>query len=356
MMKKYNDIGDLYREKFSGYTHEPPADVWDNIQGKMNRKKPLWKKIGLPICGAIIIIAGITAYLLFSNPQKEASVTLLTENNQEITVNDNTNSNEVEISINQTPEQTTVSNTSTALPEQQNTQSQNQNIALTQPQAGSNTTNANSSYTNYLGKNENPHIDIKNNTVKQTIETGRVSENPLSIIDQPTIQSKTYKPVIISKDTSICKNTTASLYIYNAKNIRWSTGEIKNKITVDPSFSEKYSVSFTTDAGKDSMTIIHVHVVECTEVHVPNAFTPNGDGLNDVFFAESNMELDYFEMTIYTADGRQMLFSSKNINQGWNGTYRGQTQPHGIYFYNIRYSNNFGKIIEKRGDLLLILQ
>jgi gliding motility-associated-like protein len=350
MMKKYNDIGDLYREKFSGYTPEPPADVWNNIQGKMNGKKPLWKKIGLPVSGAVIIIAGITAYLLLSNPQKEASATLITENNPEIIVNDNTNSNKVETSTNQIPEQTTVSNTTT-LSEQQNSQPQNQNIALVQPQEESNATNDNS-----LVTNENQHTDIKNNTAKQTIEISRVSENPPLVITQPTVQSKAYKPVIISKDTSICENTEASLYIYNAKNIRWSTGETKNKITVDPSFSDKYTVSFTTDAGKDSMATIHVRVVECTEVHIPNAFTPNGDGLNDVFLAKSNMDLDYFEMTIYLNGGRQVLFTSKNINQGWDGTYRGQKQPHGIYFYNIRYKDNFGKIVEKPGELLLIAE
>jgi gliding motility-associated-like protein len=97
-------------------------------------------------------------------------------------------------------------------------------------------------------------------------------------------------------------------------------------------------------------------VVECTEVHIPNAFTPNGDGLNDVFLAKSNMDLDYFEMTIYTVSGRQLLFSSKNIYQGWDGTYRGQKQAHGVYFYNIRYKNNVGTIIEKRGELLLIVE
>jgi gliding motility-associated-like protein len=104
------------------------------------------------------------------------------------------------------------------------------------------------------------------------------------------------------------------------------------------------------------MAFIHVKVVECTEMYIPNAFTPNGDGMNDVFLAKSNLDLDYFQMNIYTADGRQILFSSKDIHKGWDGTYRGQRLPHGVYFYNIRYKDNFGKIVEKRGELLLILQ
>lgn len=352
-MKEYKDIGNLYRENFSDYTPEPPADVWDNIQGKINGKKSLWKKIGLPVVGAIVIIAGITAYLVFANLQDDSSATLLTENNQEITVSDNIKSNKIKASENQTAEQITASNTSTTLPEQSNTQVQNQNVALVQHQEESNTTNDNSSYEN-PAKNENP--EIKNNTTKQSVETNRISENPPSKITQATVQTKAYKPVIISKDTSICENTEAHLYVYNAKNIRWSTGETNNKITVEPSFSDKYSVSFTTDAGRDSMATIYVRVVECTEVHVPNAFTPNGDGLNDVFFVKSNMDLDYFEMTIYAAGGRQVLFSSKNIKQGWDGTYRGQVQAHGVYFYNIRYKDNFGKMVEKRGELLLIAE
>jgi len=350
-MKKYNDIGDLYRDKFSGYSPEPPADVWNNIQGKVKGKTSLWKTVGLPVVGAIIV--GLTAYLLFTNPQTETSATLLTENNQEMTTIANSNDNQEELTTNETPIQN--HNFITTIPlEKQGSTSLPQNQETT-PTQSEDKTNDKISQDNSFVKDENQPINTRENTVNQVVETPRVSENPPSET-RPAVQSKPSKPVIISRDTTICENTSAQLYIYNAQNIRWSTDDTKNKITVSPSYSERYSVSFTTEEGKDSIAFVYVNVTECTEVHIPNLFTPNGDGLNDMFIAMSNMDLDYFEMTIYSADGRQILFSSKNINQGWNGTYRGQRQPHGVYYYNIRYKDSFGKIIEKRGELLLILQ
>jgi len=163
-------------------------------------------------------------------------------------------------------------------------------------------------------------------------------------------------PVKISKDTTICENSTVKLYAYNAENIRWSTGETKNLITVHPSHSEQYSVTFSTANAKDTTVYIYVNVIQYTKVFIPNAFTPNADGNNDVFLAETNVELKSFEMTIYSKDGRQILFNSKDIKHGWDGTYNGQPLPHGNYPYTIRYTDNLGKYIEKPGVVLLILQ
>ena len=351
-MKKYNDIGDLYRDKFSGYSPEPPADVWNNIQGKVKGKNPLWKTVGLPVVGAIIV--GLTAYFMFANPQTETSAVLLTENTQKTTVVTNTNSNQGELSVNKATTQDIIPNT-TVIPAEQTSTSFTQNQEIVFTQSDRETNNNLLQDNSLLIRNDNQQVNTRENIIKQVVETPRVSENPPSET-RPAVQLKPSKPILISRDTAVCENTSAQLYIYNAQNIRWSTGETKNKITVYPSFSDEYSVSFTTEAGKDTTAFVNVNVIECVEVHIPNIFTPNGDGLNDEFVAKSNMDLDYFEMNIFSTDGRQILFSSRNIKQGWNGMSGGQRQPHGIYSYIIRYKDSFGKIVEKSGNLLLTLQ
>ena len=357
-MKKYNDIGDLFRDKLSGYSPEPPADVWNNIQGKAKGKNPLWKILGLPVVGAIII--GLTTYLLLTNQQTEPSANLLVENNQTTIATDNgtttinTIPNPEESSTNETSAQNTTSNTVVSMDNQSNTTNlQNQELVLVQSKEE---TTTNSFFDNSSQKNTSQSANTEKSPTKPTTETPR-AEKPTSETNRSnTTQAKTFKPFIISKDTSICENTAAQLYLYNATNIRWSTGETKNKITVYPSYSERYSVSFTMENGKDTSVFVNVNAVECMEVHVPNMFTPDGDGVNDLYLAKANIEPDFFEMNIYTVGGKQLLFSSKNIRQGWDGTSRGQTQPHGVYFYIIRYKDSFGKIIEKRGELLLKLQ
>jgi gliding motility-associated-like protein len=194
--------------------------------------------------------------------------------------------------------------------------------------------------------------DMTSNVVTPPVKHDQ-EQNTSKIMQNRTLSSKTAK---ISKDTVVCENTAVQLYAYNVENVRWSTGETQNLITVYPSYEEQYSVTFTVANTKDTTVHIHVKVIECTDIFIPNAFTPNGDGLNDIFLVKTEMELTLFEMTIYAGNGKQVLFTSKNSKQGWDGTYRGQIQPHGLYFYTVRYTDNLGRNIEKRGELLLILQ
>jgi gliding motility-associated-like protein len=70
--------------------------------------------------------------------------------------------------------------------------------------------------------------------------------------------------------------------------------------------------------------------------YIPNAFTPNRDGTNEKFFAMSEcLPLEY-AMEIRNRFG-QVVFSTGNMYEAWNGTYEGMASPEGIYVYHIRY-------------------
>ncbi|MDR1879167.1 MAG: gliding motility-associated C-terminal domain-containing protein [Bacteroidales bacterium] len=351
---KYNDIGDLYRDMFSGYEPEPPSFLWDNILRKMTTRKPsLWKKAGIPVAGAFVVGVGI--YLLVANLHTEETP-LKTENIQTVT-------SPVEPSI-----ETVTDKTSTVLVENDVAPLTKtptvQNIHALSPATDALADSPPSEHlsadnNNVLSdKQENDHSKEPNrHTVNNVFVPDTLISSPKNneIREQEEVHPVKILPLKISKDTLICRNTAAKLYVGNASNIRWSTGETGNSITVFPSYDQQYALSFTTGDGKDTTVYIHVKVVECTEVFIPNVFSPNGDGLNDVFIVTSNMELAFFEMTVYTANGNQILFTSKNSRYGWDGTYQQQIQPHGLYYYTVRYTDNFGKLIEKSGEVLLKL-
>jgi gliding motility-associated-like protein len=83
-------------------------------------------------------------------------------------------------------------------------------------------------------------------------------------------------------------------------------------------------------------------------IWIPNSFTPNGDGLNDVFKAESVAEVEGFQFYIYNRWG-QLVFESKNISTGWDGKYQGNEVLQGVYNWVIIYiSDNKRKILQKR--------
>jgi gliding motility-associated-like protein len=76
--------------------------------------------------------------------------------------------------------------------------------------------------------------------------------------------------------------------------------------------------------------------------YLPNAFTPNGDGLNDSFGVIQIYDyVSRYHMSIYNRWG-QMIFETSNINNGWDGIYQGEPCMGGAYIYRIVYEE-FGQ-------------
>jgi gliding motility-associated-like protein len=84
--------------------------------------------------------------------------------------------------------------------------------------------------------------------------------------------------------------------------------------------------------------------------NVPNAFTPNGDGLNDIFRPVATSDLiRQFSMVIYNRCG-QMIFETTIPTEGWDG----KDAPAGVYSWFISYSNHTGKVFKMRGSVSLL--
>ncbi len=88
------------------------------------------------------------------------------------------------------------------------------------------------------------------------------------------------------------------------------------------------------------------------EVFVPNVFTPNGDGRNDVLLVYGNY-IASIQLRIFNQWG-QLIFSSDNISTGWNGMYKGQQQPVGVYAYTLKAVRQDGTVVIKKGSVNLI--
>ena len=88
------------------------------------------------------------------------------------------------------------------------------------------------------------------------------------------------------------------------------------------------------------------------EIFVPNVFTPNGDGKNDVLLVYGNY-VSSIQFRIFNQWG-QLIFISRNISTGWDGTYSGQQQPVGVYAYTLQVVLQDGTIVNKKGSINLI--
>lgn len=88
-------------------------------------------------------------------------------------------------------------------------------------------------------------------------------------------------------------------------------------------------------------------------LHLPNAFSPNGDGLND-FFAVKNMGYQgVVSFKIYNRWGH-MIFETLNAAQGWDGHIKGRPAEQGVYFYDIRIASRKGLPRQFKGELMLM--
>lgn len=86
---------------------------------------------------------------------------------------------------------------------------------------------------------------------------------------------------------------------------------------------------------------------------IPKAFTPNSDGLNDVFLVFASSRITDYEMYIYDRTGK-LIFKSTNIDSGWDGNVSGQIAPEGVYIYLINYKDSDGVKRQEKGSLILI--
>lgn len=88
------------------------------------------------------------------------------------------------------------------------------------------------------------------------------------------------------------------------------------------------------------------------EIFVPNVFTPNGDGRNDVLLVYGNYVAS-IQFKVFNQWG-ELVFQSNNISNGWNGMYKGQQQPVGVYAYTLKVVLQDGTIVNKKGSVNLI--
>jgi gliding motility-associated-like protein len=118
-------------------------------------------------------------------------------------------------------------------------------------------------------------------------------------------------------------------------------------------------------AGNYTITLVVQNVGGCADtataslcilpevpLFIPDIFSPNGDGRNDVFYLRGHgvSELEFF---VWSRWG-ELVFSSRDINQGWDGTINGKPQPSGNYIYNIRAVLSDGTEQELKGEVALI--
>ena len=108
------------------------------------------------------------------------------------------------------------------------------------------------------------------------------------------------------------------------------------------------------DLGCIDKKSITVEVNPVSNVFIPNAFSPNGDGLNDEFNVEGyNLVDDGFELNVYNRWG-ELIFRSESRTEGWKGVYQNNIVPQGNYVYKVRVKDVLGNDQEYTGSIAVV--
>jgi len=117
-----------------------------------------------------------------------------------------------------------------------------------------------------------------------------------------------------------------------------------------------YNLSIIDSNGcrnQDTVTI-YLDDFSCGDpyIYVPNAFTPNGDGKNDILYVYGGV-IDYFYFAIFDRWG-ELVFETTNINQGWDGTYNGKLLDPAVFVYHLEATCINKQKYVKNGNITLI--
>ena len=115
-----------------------------------------------------------------------------------------------------------------------------------------------------------------------------------------------------------------------------------------------YRVVALKDQNNSIESVSNAVIVEKPyALYSPNAFSPDGDGINDVFKISGQGILD-FKIEIYNRWG-QMVYQSIDLSNGWDGTFKGKKLPTGTYVYKIKTSKyGVEQKLVKSGSVALV--
>lgn len=211
------------------------------------------------------------------------------------------------------------------------------------------------------------NINVPLNSASNDVTTIRVlAENSFGCGDTSATSTITVYPIpklILTKDNDInCKLAISHLNVSGASTYSWRStdaavnGATSPNLTVTPSITSTYYVDATSADGceaKDSIRVIVDRSTGNGSFEVPNAFTPNDDGRNDCFGAKAWGNVSNFKFSVYNRKG-QLMFTTTNPNDCWDGRYNGKPQPPEVYVYWIEAKTICEERTFRKGTIVLI--
>ena len=155
----------------------------------------------------------------------------------------------------------------------------------------------------------------------------------VNVIEAPRADAGTDKWIIKGTSAQLSANAIGQNISYSWLPAVFMNDPQSLQPIVNPPRDTSYVLIVASNDGCGIATDT-MHVFVYKDVFVPNAFSPNNDGLNDTWHIPALSAYPAFELTVFNRHG-QIVFQNKNSNTPWNGKYKGGLLPVGVYVYVI---------------------
>jgi gliding motility-associated-like protein len=177
-----------------------------------------------------------------------------------------------------------------------------------------------------------------------------VDSNDCKTKDDILVQFEPFPLPNLGNDTIICYGKNIEFNGNFPGNYLWNNGSTKPQLTTN--LAGVYVLTVSNACGSNSDTV-KLGIADCEQIiWVPNAFTPNNDGDNDVFkpWVEN---VNNYHIIIYDRWGG-MVFESFNPEMAWDGKFGGQLLTNGLFVWKMTFSDFYNRKYEKHGFVIIL--
>ena len=163
-------------------------------------------------------------------------------------------------------------------------------------------------------------------------------------------------------DTTIIRGDSVELHASVETDVtgyKWSPTDSLQCITCKSPYARPfYSTVYTATVEDPNGCFVEkdearIEVVDKFKIALPEAFTPNGDGINDKIFVKGWGIDNLITFKVYNRWG-ELVFQTDDIEEGWNGIYKNQPQNPGAYSYYVKAESYTGEVASRKGMFNLI--
>jgi gliding motility-associated-like protein len=199
------------------------------------------------------------------------------------------------------------------------------------------------------------------------VVTGSDARGCFVTTDSVTISVFPYPVFDLGRDTTITVGSSVQLTPTRSADITsitWTpTTGLSCTDCLDPIASPKqrttYTARVTNNGGCVTTSDITIYVVCNNEnIFIPNTFSPNNDGMNDVFYPRGRGLAQIRSMKVFNRWGQQVFqrvnFIANDPSAGWDGTFKGQLLGPDVYVYMVEIVCENNALITLKGDVMLV--